>query len=86
MILGHIGYAGVMTSHGWRGIASTILHEKGFSSEHSELQLAHQKWNKFTAAYDWAKYLEPRREMMQWYADHLDSLATTAPQAVVAAD
>jgi len=30
-----------MTGHGFRGLASTILHEQGYAHEHIELQLAH---------------------------------------------
>ena len=38
-----------------------------------ELQLAHQKRNKVAAAYNHAKYLNQRKPMMQWWADHLDA-------------
>src|SRR5260364_322718 len=31
-----------MTAHGFRGIASTVLHEHGYPHEHIALQLAHQ--------------------------------------------
>jgi integrase len=67
-----LGYKGRMTGHGFRGLASTILHENGFEDEHIELQLAHQKRNKVAAAYNHAKYLKQRKEMMQWWADYLD--------------
>jgi integrase len=68
-----LGYKGRMTGHGFRGLASTILHENGFEDEHIELQLAHQKRNKVAAAYNHAKYLKQRKVMMQWWADHLDA-------------
>jgi integrase len=67
-----LGYRGRMTGHGFRGLASTILHENGFEDEHVELQLAHQKRNKVAAAYNHAKYLRQRKAMMQWWADYLD--------------
>jgi len=67
-----LGYKGRMTGHGFRGLASTILHENGFEDEHVELQLAHQKRNKVAAAYNHAKYLKQRAAMMQWWADYLD--------------
>jgi integrase len=67
-----LGYKGRMTGHGFRGLASTILHENGFEDEHIELQLAHQKRNKVAAAYNHAKYLRQRKAMMQWWADYLD--------------
>jgi len=68
----NMGYKGRMTGHGFRGIASTILHEHQFLHEHIELQMAHMKRDKVSAAYDYAKHLEPRAKMMQWYADYLD--------------
>ncbi len=68
-----MGYRGRMTGHGFRGIASTILHESGFDEAHIELQLAHMKRNKVAAAYNHAKYVQQRTAMMQWWADHLDS-------------
>jgi integrase len=67
-----MGYRGRMTGHGFRGIASTILHENGFEEAHIELQLAHMKRDKVAAAYNHAKYLKQRAEMMQWWADYLD--------------
>jgi integrase len=68
-----LGYKGRMTGHGFRGLASTLLHENEFADEHIELQLAHQKRNKVAAAYNHAKYLTQRAEMMQWWADYLDA-------------
>lgn len=67
-----LGYRGRMTGHGFRGLASTILHENGFEEAHIELQLAHMKRDKVAAAYNHAKYLKQRIEMMQWWADYLD--------------
>jgi len=72
--LKRMGYARRMTGHGFRGIASTVLHELGFDHAHIELQLAHQERNAVSAAYNFAVYLEPRRKMMQAWADHLDAL------------
>jgi integrase len=68
-----LGYKGRMTGHGFRGLASTILHENEFAEEHIELQLAHQRRNKVAAAYNHAKYLPQRAAMMQWWADYLDA-------------
>jgi integrase len=70
--LDQMGYKGKMTGHGFRGVASTILHEKGYKSEHIEIQLAHGPEDEIKGAYNWAKYLEPRRKMMQDWADYLD--------------
>jgi integrase len=70
--LKRMGYQGRMTGHGFRGLASTILHEQGFNHEHIELQLAHAPRNAVSAAYNHALYLEPRAKMMQAWADHLE--------------
>lgn len=69
-----LGYRGRMTGHGFRGVASTLLHEQGWPHEHIELQLAHQERDDTSAAYNYALYLEPRARMMQAWADHLDTL------------
>jgi len=68
-----LGYHSRMTGHGFRGIASTILHERGYSHEHIELQLAHSKRDAVSASYNHALYLEPRAKMMQDWADYLDA-------------
>ncbi len=58
--------------HGFRHMASTILHSRGWKSEHIERQLAHGERNRVKAAYNHAQYLPERREMMQAWADYLD--------------
>jgi integrase len=70
--LERMGYKGRMTGHGFRGLASTVLHEKGYGHEHIELQLAHAPRNAVSAAYNHALYLEPRAKMMQDWADFLE--------------
>jgi integrase len=70
--LERMGYKGLMTGHGWRGIASTVLHENDFDDEWIELQLAHMPRNEIAAAYNYAKYLKQRTKMMRWWADYLD--------------
>lgn len=72
--LKRMGYANRMTGHGFRKVASTILHEAGFEHAHIELQLAHMERDEVSAAYNFATYLPARRKMMQWYSDHLDQL------------
>lgn len=67
-----------MTVHGFRSIASTLLHENGWSSDVIERQLAHLEQSKVKAAYNHAQYLEERRKMMQWWADYLDKLKRPA--------
>ncbi len=70
--LERMGYKGRMTGHGFRGLASTVLHEQGYGHEHIELQLAHSPRNAVSAAYNHALYLEPRAKMMQGWADYLE--------------
>ncbi|MNN99040.1 putative prophage CPS-53 integrase [compost metagenome] len=69
-----MGYAGRQTGHGFRHIASTTLREHGFPKDHVEAQLSHAEEG-VAGVYNKAKYIEQRRVMMQWYADHLDKLA-----------
>ena len=72
--LNTLGYKGRQTVHGFRGNASTILHELGYEHSHVELQLAHIPRNKVSAAYNHATYLPQRTKMMQDWADYLDKL------------
>jgi integrase len=74
--LARMGYKGRMTGHGFRGIASTLLHEMGFNHAHIELQLAHQERDAVSAAYNHATYLRERAKMMQQWADYLDNCTT----------
>ena len=71
-----LGYgADVMTAHGFRGMASTLLNESGkWSADAIELQLAHIDSNAVRSAYNEATMLSERTDMMQWYADELDRL------------
>jgi integrase len=64
---------GLMTGHGFRRVASTILHEQEYPHEHIELQLAHAPRNAVSAAYNHAVHLKARTKMMQDWADYLDS-------------
>jgi integrase len=70
-----MGFGKKMTGHGWRGVASTILNEKGFNRDWVEMALAHIPQG-VRHDYNKALYLDGRREMLQWYADRLDALAT----------
>lgn len=63
-----------MSGHGFRAMASTILHEQGWPSDIIERQLAHAERNSIKAAYNHAQHLPERRKMMQVWADYLDSL------------
>lgn len=75
--LRRMGYEqGVMTAHGFRTMASTLLNEMGWSPDAIERQLAHAERDGVRDAYNRAEYLSERRRMMQTWADHLDALAT----------
>lgn len=69
-----MGYHGRATVHGLRGTASTILNEQGWRADVIERQLAHGERNNVRKAYNHAEYLTERREMLQAWADYLDSL------------
>jgi integrase len=74
--LERMGYKGRMTGHGFRGVASTLLHEMGFEHAHIERQLAHQERDVVSAAYNHATYVKQRTKMMQDWSDYLDSCMT----------
>jgi integrase len=74
IIMGYTGDKKVVP-HGMRHTASTILHENKFKSEIIEVQLAHIDKNKVRGAYNHALYLEERQQLMQWWADYLDTSA-----------
>jgi len=70
-----LGYeSDVMTAHGFRTTASTLLNEQGWSPDAIERQLAHSPRDQTRAAYNRAQYLAERRRMMQSWADYLDQL------------
>ncbi|NHB61420.1 tyrosine-type recombinase/integrase [Photorhabdus sp. RW14-46] len=73
-VIKRIGYGGKATGHGFRHTMSTILHEQGYNSAWIETQLAHVDKNSIRGTYNHAQYLDGRREMLQWYADYMDSL------------
>jgi integrase len=61
--------------HGLRTTACSILNEQGFNPDAIERQMSHQERNGVRAAYTHhAQYKNDRVVMMQWWADHLDSL------------
>lgn len=73
--LRRLGYRGVMTAHGFRSTASSLLNEsERWSPDVIEHALAHQEQNAVRAAYNRGTYWKARVEMMQWWSDHLDML------------
>jgi len=65
----------VMTGHGFRAMARTILDEVlGFRPDFIEHQLAHRVRDPNGRAYNRTAHLPERRKMMQVWADYLDEL------------
>lgn len=84
--LRRMGYAkDEMTGHGFRSMASTLLHELGRPHAVIERQLAHGERNKVSASYNFAEYLPERRQMMQQWADYLDHIKAAGKVATLKA-
>jgi len=65
--LKRIGYSGKLVAHGLRSIASTALNEAGFNPDVIESSLAHIHKNEVRRAYNRAKYLDKKFELMAWW-------------------
>ncbi len=79
MALKRMGFKGQLVSHGLRSLASTTLNEQPhFEGDLVEAALAHADKNKVRAAYNRSQYVEQRREMMQWWSDHIETSACNA--------
>ena len=73
--------ADVVTAHGWRHVASTLLNEgivvggrrHTFRPDAIERQLAHVPAG-VRARYNQAEYIDERRELMALWCDYLDGL------------
>ena len=84
--LWRMGYKGRMTGHGFRGLASTTLHEQEYMHEAIELQLAHEKENKISKAYNGAQHLPYRTKMMNEWANFIDDAYAGKIDNVIRAD
>lgn len=71
--LARIGYKGIITGHGFRHMARTLLAEQGWSAEALERQLSHKEQG-VVGVYNKAQHLVERRQIMQAWADYLDDL------------
>jgi integrase len=68
-----------ITGHGFRAMARTILHEElGFDPYVIEHQLAHKVPDALGAAYNRTKFIKQRIEMMQTWADYLNTIKAGA--------
>ena len=63
-LLRRMGYAGKMTGHGFRHLASTMLNEMGYNPDAIERQLAH-KDDSTRGVYNKAELLEERINLMK---------------------
>jgi Integrase len=78
--LRRMGFAGIMTAHGFRSTASSLLHESGkWQPDAIERALAHVETNKVKAAYNRTTYWAERVAMHQWWSDELDAIRDSAP-------
>lgn len=67
------GYEGRLSPHGVRGTFSTAANGARWDAEVIELCLAHQERDAIRAAYNAARLLPERRELLQWWADVSDA-------------
>jgi integrase len=74
VMFGRMGYAGILTPHGLRATASTMLNEMGFRGDIIERQLSHVERNAVRRAYNHAEFMDDRRFMMQSWADYVDRI------------
>jgi integrase len=73
-----LGYEGMMTAHGFRAVARTVLVERlDFPVEWVEMQLGHAVKDALGRAYNRTTYLEQRQRMLQEWADYLDVLRSS---------
>ena len=74
MMLRRMGYqTGEITAHGFRATFSTTMNELGHQPDVIERALAHVAKDKVRAAYHRATYLDERRDLLQSWADLVDS-------------
>lgn len=73
--LKRMGFQKRLVAHGMRALASTTLNEQGFDPDVIEAALAHVDKNQVRRAYNRADYLERRREMMEWWSEHISIMS-----------
>lgn len=73
-----LGYRGRATVHGFRRNFSTWANEEGWPADDIELCLAHDERDRVRGAYNAAKRLEPRRKLLQAWANHITREANKA--------
>lgn len=73
VVIKRCGYAGRMTTHGFRSLFSTVVNESNlFNPDAIERQLAHVPQNRIRSAYNRAQYWDERVRLMQWYGEQVE--------------
>ena len=67
-----MGFKGRQTAHGLRALASTTLNEQSFDVDVIEAALSHVDKDKVRSAYNRTDYLERRKELMNWWSEHIE--------------
>ena len=75
MALKRMGFQGELVAHGLRSLARTTLNEQKFDSELIEVCLSHIDKDRVRATYNKAEYIKLRREILQWWSDHIEKAA-----------
>lgn len=82
--LDRLGYKGRQTPHGMRHLFSTAANEAGKDWRIVDSALAH-KVRGTEGVYNKAQYLAQRRELLQWWADRVDHMASESLAAAKSA-
>ena len=64
-----------LTIHDLRRTGATLLTEHGFNRDVIEKALSHEAKG-IRAVYILAEYADTRKQMLQWWADYVDSIVT----------
>lgn len=87
-LLQDMGWGADLVGHGLRKVFSTVAHDSwpyhgANRTEAIEFSMAHVHQDKVRGTYDTNDYMNQRRELLQWWADHLDLMAKSQPGNVV---
>lgn len=78
-LIHRMGYKGQMVGHGFRGLASTTLHEQGFSTDVIERQLSHADSNRLRGRYNKAEYMEERTKILHHWSSYIEAIEKKLP-------
>ena len=73
-----LGFGGQIVGHGFRHMASTLLHEQGFDTDWIERQLSHKDKNVIRGTYNRAIHLPEWGKRMQAWANYLGGLRSVS--------